>query len=152
MYYRLSVVTILLPPLREREEDILLLAEYYLNRFAQENNKPVRGFNREAAKAMSEYSWPGNIRELENKIKRAVILANHSQIVPEDLGLRLNKENQIKSLKKAREELDIKFIQEALVKSKGSVSEAAKEIGISRVSFYDLIRKYKIAVEKTYSL
>ena len=152
LYYRLSVVTILLPPLREREEDILLLAEYYLNRFAQENNKPVRGFNREAAKAMSEYSWPGNIRELENKIKRAVILANHSQIVPEDLGLRLNKENQIKSLKKAREELDIKFIQEALVKSKGSVSEAAKEIGISRVSFYDLIRKYKIAVEKTYSL
>ena len=151
LYYRLSVVTILLPPLRERGEDVLLLAEYYLNRFTQENNKPVKGFNKEALKAISEYSWPGNVRELENKIKRAVILANNPQIAPEDLSLQIGLDNQTRSLKKAREELDIKFIQEALVKNRGSVSEAAKEIGISRVSFYDLIRKYKITVEKTYS-
>lgn len=152
LYYRLSVVTILLPPLRERGEDVLLLAEYYLNRFAQENNKPVKGFNKEALKAISEYSWPGNVRELENKIKRAVILANNPQIAPEDLGLQISPDNQVRSLKKAREELDIKFIQEALAKSRGSISEAAKEIGISRVSFYDLIRKYKITVEKTYNI
>ena len=151
LYYRLSVVTLPLPPLRERGEDVLLLAEHYLGRFSKENNKQMKGFSREAIKALAEYSWPGNVRELENKLKRAVILANNHQITLEDLGLEVEKDNQLRLLKKAREQLDIKFVQEALVKNKGNVSQAAKEIGISRVSFYDLLRKYKIAVGKAYN-
>lgn len=151
LYYRLSVVNIWLPPLRERGEDVILLAEHYLNRFSKENNKPIKRFNQEAIKAITEYPWPGNVRELENKIKRAVILANNHQIKPEDLGLEADKDNQSRFLKKAREQLDIKFIQEALAKNKGNVSQAAKEIGISRVSFYDLLRKYGISVEKAYN-
>lgn len=144
LYYRLSVVAISLPPLRERGEDIFLLAEHYLSRFCKENNKQIKGFGREAIKALAEYSWPGNVRELENKLKRAVILANNHQITLGDLGLEAGKDNQTRLLKKAREQLDIKFIQEALAKNKGNVSQAAKEIGISRVSFYDLMRKYRI--------
>ena len=151
LYYRLSVVTISLPPLRERGEDVLLLAEYYLNRFSKENNKPTKGFSREAIKALNEYPWPGNVRELENKIKRAVILANNPQIMANDLGLEVINDNSARFLKKAREQLDIEFIREALAKNKGKVSQAAKEIGISRVSFYDLLRKYKISVEKVYN-
>lgn len=151
LYYRLSVVTISLPPLRERGEDIALLAEHYLSRFSKENNKQIKGFSREAIKALSGYLWPGNVRELENKLKRAVILANNHQITLEDLGLEAGKDNQARLLKKAREQLDIKFIQEALAKNKGNVSQSAREIGISRVSFYDLLKKYRISVGKAYN-
>lgn len=149
LYYRLSVVSIQLPPLRERGEDTLLLANYYLNKFSQESAKKIKGFSPEAIRAMERYPWPGNIRELENKIKRAVILSNNSFISPPDLGLEVNKDNQAKLLKEAREQLDIKFISEALAKNKGNVSKAAKEIGISRVSLYDLMKKYGISVGKT---
>lgn len=144
LYYRLSVVTICLPPLRERAEDTLLLANSCLNRFAQESNKKIKGFSKEAIKAINEYPWPGNVRELENKIRRAVILSGNSLISTEDLGLEISKENPANSLKEAREELDVKFIKEALAKNKGNVSRAAKELGISRVSLYDLMKKYGI--------
>jgi two-component system NtrC family response regulator len=146
LYYRLSVVGIWLPPLRERGKDILLLANFYLNKLSQESAKKIKGFSPEAIKAMEHYSWPGNIRELENKLKRAVILSNNSFISCEDLGLEVNKDNQASLLKEAREQLDIKFIKEALAKNKGNVSRAAKKIGVSRVSFYDLMKKYGINV------
>lgn len=148
LYYRLSVVSICLPPLKERGEDILLLANYYLNKFNQESSKKIKGFSPEAIETIERYPWPGNIRELENKIKRAVILTNNTLISAKDLGLELGKNNQARLLKEAREQLDIRFIQEALAKSKGNVQRAAKEIGISRVSFYDLMKKYAISVEK----
>lgn len=151
LYYRLSVVSISLPPLRERSKDILLLANYYLNKFSQESQKKIKGFAPEAIKAMERYPWPGNIRELENKLKRAVILSNHSFISSQDLGLEPVKDNPAKLLKEAREQLESKFITEALEKNKGNVSRAAQEIGISRVSFYGLMKKYGIYVNKTYS-
>lgn len=144
LYYRLSVVTIPLPPLRERGEDILLLATSCLNRFSQESHKKIKGFSKEAKIAINEYSWPGNVRELENKIRRAVILTNNSLISPEDLALEAGKDKQARLLKEAREQLDIKFMKEALAKSKGNISQAAREIGISRVAFYDLMKKYGI--------
>ena len=146
LYYRLSVVTISLPALRERGKDVLLLANYCLNRFNRENHKKIKGFSKEAIKALNEYPWPGNVRELENKIKRAIILTNNSLISLEDLDLEIENNNPNQLLKQAREELEIKFISQALEKSKGNVSQAAKEIGVNRVSFYDLMKKHNIRV------
>lgn len=144
LYYRLSVVTISLPPLRERGEDILLLANSYLARFSQGSSKKIKGFSKETQKAINEYSWPGNVRELENKIRRAVILTNNSLISSEDLGLEVGKDKQARLLKEARVQLDIKFIKEALAKGKGNMSLAAKMLGITRPTLYDLMRKYGI--------
>lgn len=147
LYYRLSVVTVSLPPLREREEDVMLLAEYYLNRFSKENNKPVKRFNLEAIKAMAEYSWPGNVRELENKLKRAVILSCDPLISLDDLGLSGIKNNPLKSLKEAKAELEIKFIQDALTKNKGNISSAARDLGVSRVALYEMVKRYGGKIE-----
>ncbi len=144
LYYRLSVVSVSLPPLRERNGDIELLANYCLQRFARESNKKIKGFSREAINAIKRYPWPGNVRELENKIKRAVILSNTHLITTQDLGLEISSENTPRLLKEAREQLEKRLIKEALMKSKGNISLAAREIGISRVGFYDLMRKYKI--------
>jgi two-component system NtrC family response regulator len=87
LYYRLGVVTIQLPPLREREEDVLVLATALLQRYAGENRKKITGFTKQAIRAIEEHNWPGNIRELENRIKRAVIMAEGSKIAPEYLEL-----------------------------------------------------------------
>ena len=92
-------------------------------------------------RAIKEYSWPGNIRELENKIKRAVILSNSNLITAGDLGLESGVDGYASSLKEARRELELKFIKKALKSNKGNISSAAREIGISRVSFYDLMKK-----------
>lgn len=142
LYYRLSVVSINLAPLRERENDVLLLANFFLNNF--KGSKKIKGFSPEAIKAIARYPWPGNVRELENKIKRAIILGNNSLISVEDLGLETSPDTPHPSLRLARKALEIKFIREALARNKGNISLASQEIGISRVSFYDLMKKYAI--------
>ncbi len=144
LYYRLSVLGIHLPPLRERGDDIPLLMNSYLNRFNRKSSKKIKGISKQSIKAAREYPWPGNIRELENKLKRAVILTSNSLISAEDLGLKSVENNQSKLLKEARQQLEIKFIKEALTKTRGNVSQAARKIGISRVSFYGLMKKYDI--------
>ena len=87
LYFRLGVITIPLPPLREREGDVLLLANAFLGRYAAENKKKLTGFTKEAVKALQEYPWPGNVRELENRLKRAVIMAEGNKITPADLEM-----------------------------------------------------------------
>ncbi len=144
LFYRLSVVSIYLPPLRERENDIMLLANFYLHKFAVEYGKKMQGFDRAAKKAIAEYNWPGNVRELENKIKRAIILSNSSIINCAGMGFEAREEISFGSLKQARKQLEIKFIQEALKRNNGNISSATREIGISRVNFYDLLKKYEI--------
>ena len=144
LYYRLSVVSLSLPSLRERGSDIQLLANFYLHKFARESGKNLKGFSKEAINAINGYSWPGNVRELENKIKRAVILSSNHLITALDLGLEIRVNNQSMLLKDALKQLEIDFIKEALKKSKGNISSAAREIGISRVSFYDLMKKHGI--------
>jgi DNA-binding NtrC family response regulator len=88
LYYRLQVIVLHLPPLRERIEEVLPLASHYLQSYAQKFRKPINGFSKEAEKALNEYSWPGNIRELINAIERAAILCRSDVVQPEDLGLR----------------------------------------------------------------
>jgi two-component system NtrC family response regulator len=145
LYYRLGVVTISLPPLREREGDILLLATVLLQKYSNENEKKISGFTPQAIQAIESYTWPGNIRELENRIKRAVIMAEGQKMTPADLEFQSPYEiYKGKGLKEAREALEKDFIQRALSRHKGSITHAASELGISRPTLYELMEKLGI--------
>ena len=150
LYYRLSVINIALPPLRERDDDVLLLANYFLNKYKSDMvGKEIKGFNNEAKKILSSYAWPGNVRELENRIRRAVILAENSFLTPLELGFAKEEKESLNlnklSLKDARQNLEIKLINKALEKTKGNISLAAKLLGITRPTLYDLMKKYNIS-------
>jgi len=145
LYYRLGVVTVSLPPLRERGEDILLLATAHLQRFAYENRKKITGFNPQAIRAIETYPWPGNIRELENRIKRAVIMVEGQKVTPGDIELNfLYSKYEGRGLKEAREALEKDLIQNALSKNKGNITKAAEELGVSRPTLYELMEKLEI--------
>jgi two-component system NtrC family response regulator len=142
LYYRLAVVTVDVPPLRERDEDVVLLANSFLQRFSEEGGKKIKGFSKAAMQSVREYQWPGNIRELENRVRRAVIMAEGSQISLDDMGLDPGKSRYSgMNLKEAREELEKEMAEEALQKCKGNVSGAAQALGISRPTLYEIIEK-----------
>lgn len=144
LYYRLAVVTIELPPLRERGEDILILGKTFLQRFSNDK-KGVKSFSYDAVNAMNAYPWPGNVREMENKIRRAMALSEGDMITPADIGLEEYKEKaQSDDLKKTKEKVEVKFITEAIVKYKGNLSKASEELGMTRQTLYHLIKKYNI--------
>ena len=147
LYFRLGVVSISLPPLREREGDILLLAKAFLSRYAKETNNRVTGFALQAQRALGGYRWPGNVRELENRVKRAVIMCEGTKLTPADLELESKHAKfQGRNLKEAREALEKELVQYALAKHKGNVTQAAAELGISRPTLYELMDK--LGVEK----
>ncbi len=148
LFYRLSVISVNLPPLRERGGDILLLANYFLQRFTQEYGSSVSEFTNDTQRLLEEYSWPGNVRELENKIRRAVIMAKKSLIIPADLGLKLRSSNGKLTLREKVEELEAKCVRESLVRSQGNIRRAAEYLGINRTTFYDMLRKYSIDQSK----
>src|SRR4030043_553783 len=142
LYFRLGVITVSMPLLREREGDILLLANAFLLRYAAENKKKLTGFNPQAITAIENYSWPGNVRELENRVKRGVIMAEGVKITREDLELTspyAKYEGQ--GLKEAREGLERELIEKAIAKNKGNLTRAAAELGISRPTLYELMEK-----------
>jgi two-component system NtrC family response regulator len=148
LYYRIGVVTVSLPPLREREGDTLLLATALLQRYVHENRKKITGYTPQAIQAIRAYSWPGNVRELENRIKRAVIMAEGQKVTQADLEFQAPYEKyERKGLKEAREALEKDLIQRALSRHKGSVTHAASELGISRPTFYELMEKLGINKE-----
>jgi two-component system NtrC family response regulator len=125
----------------------LLLASAFLQKYSFENRKKIAGFTPHAIRAIETYGWPGNIRELENRIKRAVIMAENSKITPQDLELdSIYTKYQGKGLKEAREELEKEFIQRALAENKGNITQAAIELGISRPTLYELMEK--LGIEK----
>jgi two-component system NtrC family response regulator len=145
LYYRLAVVVISLPPLRERNGDLELLAKAFLQRYATEHKKKVTRFSAEALRAMVQYAWPGNIRELDNRIQRAVIMAEGSTINPADLELTSPEDQRdSRGLKAAREALERDLIQRALVSSGGNISRAAAELGVTRPTLYELMEKLGI--------
>ncbi len=147
LYFRLGVVTISLPPLREREGDILLLAKAFTGHFAGEYNKKIKGFTDRAAKALENHPWPGNIRELENRIKRAVVMAEGKRIEPRDLELEDAASGGARTvtLKEAREEIEKELVLQALSRNSGNLSKTASDLGVSRPTLYDLIEKYGIS-------
>jgi two-component system NtrC family response regulator len=148
LYYRLGVVTISLPPLRRREEDILLLATSFLQRYAYDNKKKITGFTPQAIHAIKAYPWPGNVRELENRVKRAVIMAEGQKVTPIDLELTSSYERfEHKGLKEAREALEKELIEKAIAKNKRNITKAAEELGVSRPTLYELMEKLGISKE-----
>ena len=145
LYYRLNVLQIKMPPLKDRTGDIPLLAQYIFRRFANEKGHRVKGFSEEAMHAMNHYDWPGNIRELINRVRRAMVMCEKFLISPVDLGLerRTNSRMQV-TLTEARDNAEVGSIRAALAQSRGSVTVAAQQLGISRVSLYRLMEKHGI--------
>src|SRR3990172_2501734 len=147
LYYRLGVVMIHIPPLRERGEDILLMAQLFLKWVSEQMRKQILGFTKEAIQAIQAYPWPGNVRELSNKIRRAVVMAEAPYIAPEDLDLPGTEEDQAQapfSLKDARGRIEADLIAQALTFHHGNLSRVAEEVGISRTTLYGLLKKYGI--------
>jgi two-component system, NtrC family, response regulator len=148
LYYRLGVVVVALPPLRERDGDVMLLATALLQRFISEFKKKIFGFSQQAVRAMEAHGWPGNVRELENRIKRAVIMAEGRKITPQDMELASKYSNfDGLGLKEAREAMEKELVRRALARSKGNLSLAAAELGVSRPTLYDLMGKLGLVKE-----
>ncbi len=170
LYYRIGVITIDLPPLRERGGDIELLGNVFVQRFSQEFGKKIRGFSLESLQYMKDYDWPGNVRELENKVKRAIVMAETPIIEAWDLGFaeRMeavpganDKENSRASLmftdtvvdenltlKEARYHVEHRLLQATLERTQGNVQKAAEQLAVSRPTMYDLMKKHGLQVSE----
>lgn len=144
LFYRIAEITITIPLLREREGDATLLANHFLQKFSTGRAGPPLRYGPDALAAISLHSWPGNVRELENRVKRAVIMADGQQITAADMDLADQPEAAIQSLRDARMISDRRAITAALTATSGSISRAAKLLGISRPTLYDLIRELEI--------
>jgi two-component system NtrC family response regulator len=152
LYYRIGVVTITLPPLRNRGDDVMLLANLFVKRFSSEFKKKIKGFSAAAREYIEGYAWPGNVRELENKIQRAVLMAASPVIEPDDLGFierpasRKARAAEGTTLREARDRVEQEVINGAIADSKGNIARAAEMLGISRPTLYDLMKKHGISV------
>ncbi len=146
LFYRLAEIVVKIPSLAERPGDATLLAKAFLKRFAKEMNPQVTGFAIDALAAIDGWPWPGNVRELENRVKRAVIMAEGKLINADDLDLGQVEEEEARplNLKSAREQADRKVIRHALARSEGNISNTAKLLGISRPTLYDLLKQYDL--------
>jgi len=145
LYYRLAVVQLVMPPLRDREGDIRLLAQSFLQRFSKEIGKQGLGLGREAMAAIRDHAWPGNVRELENRLKRAVIMAEGKQLTVADLELAGSREPaRANTLKEAREKLEREMILQGLRKHSWKIAAVAVELGVSRPTLYELMEKLNI--------
>jgi two-component system NtrC family response regulator len=146
LFFRLGVVSVALPSLKERNGDALLMANVFLMRYTKENKKKITGFSTQAAAAIEGYNWPGNVRELENRVKRAVIMAEGRKVSPTDLELEVPKGRfDGLSLREAREALEREIILRVLAKHNDNITRAADELGISRPTLYELMEKLGIA-------
>ncbi|MBO9723557.1 MAG: PEP-CTERM-box response regulator transcription factor [Novosphingobium sp.] len=146
LFYRLAEIVVRIPGLAERPGDATLLAKAFLHRYAKEMNPGVRGFAADALAAIDAWGWPGNVRELENRVKRAVIMADEKLVGAADLDLS-DPDEQVANalnLKTAREQADRKVIRHALARSEGNISSTAKMLGISRPTLYDLLKQYDL--------
>jgi len=141
LYYRLSEIVVMIPPLRDRMGDATMLAHHFKNKFSAENGRPAMTFSTEALVAIANYDWPGNVREMENCVKRAVIMADAYQITREDLGLPIDLEAPI-NLRQVREEAEYKALVKVLASVDGSIVKAAELLGVSRPTLYDLMSRH----------
>ncbi|MGV8989993.1 MAG: PEP-CTERM-box response regulator transcription factor [Thiobacillus sp.] len=142
LYYRLSEIAVSIPPLRERPGDAVLLALAFLERNAKEMGRNIRSFTADALGALEAHGWPGNVREMENLIKRATIMAEGNQITVDDLGFKADQVGHLPlNLRQARENAERMAITQALVRSEGNIAQAAEQLGITRPTLYDLMAK-----------
>jgi two-component system NtrC family response regulator len=148
LYYRLAEIVVKIPSLAERAGDAVLLARHFVNRFGRELNPGVQSLSPDAIEAVDSYAWPGNVRELENRIKRAVIMADGKTVTTADLDLpaaaAAAEPAMPINLRAAREVADRKAIRQAMSRSDNNISGAAKLLGISRPTLYDLLKQYRL--------
>lgn len=153
LYYRVSEVSIEIPPLRQRLGDAVVISRILLDRYADKMNRKISGFTREAIHAIEQHDWPGNVRELENRVKRAVILEDGDKISAQALelaaagGLDEKEECNSVNLKKAKEELERELLARALSLVGGNISQAAEDLGVSRPTLYAMMKKYGIKTD-----
>ncbi|MEO6308847.1 MAG: PEP-CTERM-box response regulator transcription factor [Nitrospiraceae bacterium] len=151
LYYRLCVVTIAVPALNERGSDIALLSRTFLTKFAEEQKKPLKGFTPQAMQALTAHNWPGNVREVENRIKRAVVMAEGKYVTPENLELKdpSSSEEEASTLRASRDSREKDLVRLAMEKADGNVSRAAADLGISRPTLYQLLARYGLKKTKS---
>jgi DNA-binding NtrC family response regulator len=149
LYYRLNVLHLNLPALRERPDDVELFTRALFAEFASQKNPLVQGFSQEALRAMIDYDWPGNVRELVNRVQRALIMSEHRLISAADLGLPAPEHrNGVTTLSSVRAAIEKNTIQLSLVNTSNNVSAAARNLGVSRVTLYRLMDKFDIDIER----
>jgi len=145
LYYRISEVTIRIPPLRERQGDVLLLAQFLLQQMAERYGRPIRGLAPDAVRAIQTHRWPGNVRELENRIKGAVIMADGAVVTASDLGLEAPGDDpEYLNLRMARQRAETQAVRQALSIARGNLSRASELLGVTRPTLYDLLQKHQI--------
>lgn len=153
LYYRLHVLHLKVPPLRERSGDVELLARFFFEKFSRERRPNVKGFSQAALRAMAEHDWPGNVRELINRVRRAMVMSDKRLITPEDLGLHVAApKRRVMTLEEARKQAEREAIQLCLQRARNNISRAARELGISRVTLYRLLKKNGLDKSQTHGL
>jgi two-component system NtrC family response regulator len=144
LYFRLAVVVIDVPPLRDRGDDAVLVAKEFLHRFAVQHGKPKLTFSPDALRAIALHRWPGNIRELQNRVQRAVIMAEGKGLTAADLELSRLTPGPLQTLKEAREDAEREIVRDALRRHRGKIAPAAVDLGVSRPTLYELMEKLGI--------
>ncbi len=145
LYYRISEIKLIVPPLRERQGDAVVLASTFLKRYADKNSRSVRNFSKEALAAIEHYQWPGNVREMENRVKRSVIMAEGTQVTAEDLELAEAQDDSMPfNLRQVREQAERHALSRALSVADGNLSRAAELLGITRPTLYTLLDKFNM--------
>ncbi|MEN8151938.1 MAG: helix-turn-helix domain-containing protein, partial [Planctomycetota bacterium] len=155
LYYRINVVSIHLPPLRDRIGDIPLLAEHFLRKYVEENEKPIDGIADETLEVLSRYAWPGNVRELENIMERAVVLTRNQSILPADLPPAVvgdemellessGQQDEVQPLKRALEAPERRIIERVLRRMNGSRQKTAEALDINRTTLFNKMKKYEL--------
>lgn len=143
LYYRLNEITLEIPPLRDREDDITMLAQYFLNTYKARYDVKTRGYTNEALKSMRQYSWPGNVRELENLVKKAMIMSDRSLLNPDDLGLQTSGKRDILPLTEAQEQFKQDYIRRVLELNNWNKAQTARDLGIDARTVFRYIEKFK---------
>ena len=147
LFYRISEIPIEIPPLRDREGDVILLAKYFFKEFNEQHGGKLKGFSKDSLTSMEAYAWPGNVRELQNRIKRAVIMSDEKYITAADLELdTLPTERMNYDLKTIREKVERQAVIRAMSHVNGKIAPAAELLGVSRPTLYDLIKKLNITI------
>ena len=148
LFYRISEITLTIPPLRDREGGRIILARHFLDKYAEEMKRSLKGFSEEAVAAIQDYRWPGNVREMENKIKGAVVMAEGPWVSPEDLGILGSPESGMKlNLRQVRDEAEQRALAQALALSAGNISRTAELLGVARPTVYDLMERHGVSAE-----
>jgi two-component system NtrC family response regulator len=152
LFYRVGEISIMIPPLRERDNDVILLAKTFLIQYNEEFKTKIKGFSDSAILAMQQHKWPGNIRELQNKLKSAVIMAEGSQIQADDLSLIVKDDGPVLNtlnLREVREHAESRAIRNAYLVAEKNMSKTAELLGVTRPTLYALIDKYHLEDIKT---